>query len=255
MIISLISVTFGCHEKEDVDYRKLDFEELFTHFLSANTDDIDRIKLILEDSVQKYPMHILTAHERFDTSENRIKIQFNLRKLYPNITFCFKYRNVYLIQIDQHSNIEIRSEQGYSEDSIFIIDNIDSIYNYLREFILNPEDLPHLPQKTYKEIELLDTTLVSKQRIHLFTKMFPDSSGKHTSWITLRNVINDLVKFYGKIRNDKAQDIWEKDFNMLNTEKQNAISELIPIRIWIYLNRNVERMPVPPPPPPKDIAN
>jgi len=247
-------VTFGCREKEDVDYRKLDFEELFTHFLSVNdTDDIDRIRKILEDSVRKYPMHILTAHERFDTSENRIKIQFKLRKLYPNITFCFKYSNVYLIQIDQHSNIEIRSDKGYTVDSMIIINDIDTINNYLREFILNPDNLPYLPQKNYKAIDLLDTALVSKQRIHLFTKMFPDSSGKHSSWIKLRNIINDLVKVYGKIRNDKAQEIWEMDFNMLDIDKQIAISELIPIRIWIYLNRNVERMPVPPPPPPKDI--
>ena len=95
----------------------------------------------------------------------------------------------------------------------------------VKEFVLNENDNPNMPERVDMNIPLLGTMKVTKQHIISLTN---NVDTKYADYITVQN---ELAKAYGELREDFAQKKWGKSFDELTTEEQEAVIDLYPQKI------------------------
>lgn len=245
LLILLFFLTTSCQEEKNgsLNYRNLDFGELFTYFLTMpdSLDDKSIIK-VLDDSISSHSNMFIFSFEQPDSNRLELSLRFRFSGEDLLDDLSIKKRNQYKIQLDRDNNIIANRE---------LIENLDFLTSDMKEFIMNPENKEHLPEKKFKVINLLDTVLICNQGFHILASMVKDSIGHGTSWRRLKMVINKVTNTYYSLRNSSSMRIWNEKFDSLGLEKQIALSELIPIQIWLFPNRNYK--PFPPPPEIKDL--
>ncbi|UTW63861.1 biopolymer transporter ExbD [bacterium SCSIO 12741] len=105
---------------------------------------------------------------------------------------------------------------------------VQELKDKVREFILNPDNLDHLPEKREKEIPGLGKRMVSRQLISL-------QNDAKTSYNQYIQVQNELARAYKEARNELARKefgiTYEELIEKGEKEKVLAIRKLCPMRI------------------------
>lgn len=133
-----------------------------------------------------------------------------------------KQRNVFQILVN--ANNQLLVEGDYIQ--------ITELRKKAKEFIVNPNDDPNLPEKELKEIEGIGPVMVSKQVISL-------QNDRGTSYETYIKVQNELIAAYNEVRNEEAMKRFGKPFDKLAEWQQKAIKEMYPQRISEAEPKNV----------------
>ena len=118
-----------------------------------------------------------------------------------------------------------------ADDQIMIngkLTPIEDLFAVATEFISNPDNLAHLPEKKDTRIDLIGLVAVSRQVISI-------TNDKNTSYARYIEVQNELAKAYAFLRNQKSQEHFHINYDALkNTgeiEKMLAIKTIYPMRI------------------------
>jgi len=110
--------------------------------------------------------------------------------------------------------------------------------------ILNPEDLPDLPDKEIVTIENLGDFEVSRGVIDIFTD-------KELKKELYSEAIELVKESFMEIRNDISMKLYGKDFKKLNQKQKENIETIMPIKI--RFERYIAGPPEVPPPPPDSL--
>lgn len=112
-------------------------------------------------------------------------------------------------------------------DSVKVNDSkvsIEDLSKIVEKYIISDSKDNSLPELIPIQIDLIGNCYQSKLNISL-------QNDRETSYSTYIKVQNKLTDAYKKVRNDKAKEFFNLEFDKLSTEQQTSIKELIPMRI------------------------
>jgi len=127
-----------------------------------------------------------------------------------------KERNIFVVLVDRSNRLMVEGELGRVED----------LRVKAKEFLTNPLDLPNLPEKEIKDIPFFGPTevLVGSAVISLRNDV-------GTMYGTYIEVQNELVAAINELRDELAMEKFNKTFNELDSDRQDAIKEVYPQKI------------------------
>lgn len=238
-LFALFIVIIGCKTEKQVDIDRLNLGELFTYYINTDNSGLtDSIEQRMYDSILLNPNRFFYPLMEIDTNRNEVSLQFGISE--PEyFDYSIKHRNVFAIEIDRQNIIKAKG---------LLISNFDSLDSDIREFMFNPMNEPHLPEKRLRVLEYFDTVYVCNAAFDIKAQTLPDSLGNKTSWKEIKMVVNHLQQTANLERDKLALSKWNKSFDSLELSQKVAVCKYIPILIWVYPHR--ELVPPPPPPPP-----
>jgi biopolymer transport protein ExbD len=125
-----------------------------------------------------------------------------------------KERNVMVVLVNRENKIAIKGKLIALQD----------IYKKTKEFFLNSNNNPELPEKDIKDIPLFGKYPVSKGIISLQTD-------RNTNYNVYLKVQNELVRAINDLRNELSIQKFSKPFIDLTEEQQDAVGKIYPIAI------------------------
>ncbi len=125
-----------------------------------------------------------------------------------------KQRNIFTVLVNKSDRLLV---EGQPMD-------ISMLREKTKEFILNSNDDPNLPERTEVVVDLFGTVLVSKGVISL-------QNDRNTSYNMYMKVQNELVAAYNDLREDLARNKFGKTFKDLTEEQKDAVQKVFPQRI------------------------
>ena len=126
-----------------------------------------------------------------------------------------KERNVLAVRLN--SNDQLMCGSDYI--------SIKELRPRAKEFIANPYNDEKLPEKHAKEIPFFGTVMVTENHVISL------QNDRGTSYQAYIDVQNELVAAYNELRNELAQEKFQKDYNSLNEDQQKAIRDVYPQKI------------------------
>jgi len=120
-------------------------------------------------------------------------------------------RNILVVLINPSDRI---SAAGQPIDIVLLNDKI-------KEFILNPNDDPNLPEKELTDIENFGAFPKSKGVVSL-------QNERGTSYNMYLKVQNELVRAFNEIRNDFSMQHYGKTFSKLDEIQQKVVQDIFP---------------------------
>lgn len=124
-------------------------------------------------------------------------------------------RNTLLVRINHQDKISVGGRQV----------DVIQIKDIAKEFILNPNDDPNLPQKEEQDIPLIGKYMVSKGIISL-------QNDKSTSYDTYIQVQNELTKAYNEVRNELSIKSFGKSATELtDADQKKALTKAVQTKI------------------------
>lgn len=94
-----------------------------------------------------------------------------------------------------------------------------------KDFISNPYNDEKLPEKHEENIPFFGRVMVTKNHVVSL------QNDRGTSYQAYIDVQNELVAAYNELRNELAQEKWQKDYNQLDEDQQKAIRDYYPQKI------------------------
>ncbi len=125
-----------------------------------------------------------------------------------------KERNVFVVLVNRDNNLLVEGEWT----------DIKDLREKAKEFMENPADSETLPEKQPKEIPFFGEVMVTKGVISL-------SNDLDTKYGTYIAVQNELVAAINELREDLAKSKFQKSYNDLEKEEQDAIRDIYPLMI------------------------
>lgn len=125
-----------------------------------------------------------------------------------------KQRNIFTVLVNKSDRLLV---EGQPMD-------ISMLRDKAKEFILNSNDDPNLPEKNEVVVDFFGTVYVSKGVISL-------QNDRGTSYNMYMKVQNELVAAYNDLREDLARNKFGKSFKDLTEEQKDAVQKVIPQRI------------------------
>lgn len=125
-----------------------------------------------------------------------------------------KERNVLVVLVNRNDALSVGGE---------ILD-VNALKDKVKEFILNPNNSPKLPEKSIKDIPFFGKQEVSKGIISLQN----DRGTSYRMYITIQD---ELAAAFNEIRDEKSYNKWGKKFDDLTADQQSAIKDLVPMSI------------------------
>lgn len=115
-----------------------------------------------------------------------------------------------------------------NRDNQLLVENeyarIENLRDMAKEFMANPRNEEHLPEKEEKHVPYFGDVMVTKGVISLRNDM-------DTQYGTYIAVQNELVAAINELRDELAKIQFGKAFNDLDKEQQDAVREIYPSRI------------------------
>ena len=99
---------------------------------------------------------------------------------------------------------------------------VDQLRDKAKEFIANPMNEEHLPEKVPVEVPYFGTQMVTKRHV---VSLRCDRGTTYKVYIAVQN---ELVAAYNELRNELAQQKWGKNYADLAEDQQEAIREIYP---------------------------
>jgi biopolymer transport protein ExbD len=125
-----------------------------------------------------------------------------------------KERNVFVVLVNRNNDLLVENEWT----------NIGELREKAKEFMANPADDASLPEKEPKEIPFFGEVMVTKGVISL-------SNDLDTKYGTYIAVQNELVAAINELRDELAKSKFQKSYNDLEKDQQDAIRDIFPSRI------------------------
>jgi len=123
-------------------------------------------------------------------------------------------RNTFVLLINRNNDLLINSEFAQTSE----------VKDRVKEFILNPRNLPNLSEKEEVEIEGIGAYNRSKGIISLQN----DRGTDYGAYIAIQN---ELVKAFRELRDELAYSVFGQNFNKLSEDKQEAITKAVPTAV------------------------
>jgi hypothetical protein len=120
-----------------------------------------------------------------------------------------KERNVLQVRINAMDELMIGSD----------IADVSQIREIAKEFIDNPENLPNLPDKTARDIDLFGTVYITDKHVISL------QSDRGTSYSKYFEVQNELVAAYNELRDELSRRKFGKPYVDLNEDQQLAVRQ------------------------------
>ena len=212
-------------------------------YYNQNSPYFDTITQMIIDSFQNNTDFVISTIDIIDSANSQIKLGFYLDSMFWG-DYSIKERNIFAIYINKNDSLLAEGELSHSNDSL---------QRQIIDYILNPLDKPHLPEKKIKKIDYFGEYAVSNQFFYLRAQMIPDSLGLSTTWKGLFQTFNLILDSYEILRDEISKAKFNQRFIELELDKQIAVSEIFPIRIWIFLDYAFVPKPPPPPMPQHDF--
>lgn len=133
-----------------------------------------------------------------------------------------KERNVFTVLINSRNQLLVEGE--YLE--------VKDLRRKAKEFIDNPNNLDYLPEKKETEVKYFGLYPVSKGVISL-------QNDRGTQYEAYIQVQNELQAAYNELRNGISRKKWNKSFDELDSERQEAVKDIYPQRISEAEPKNV----------------
>ncbi|QZE14288.1 biopolymer transporter ExbD [Halosquirtibacter laminarini] len=125
-----------------------------------------------------------------------------------------KDRNIFEVLVNSKDQLLVEGE----------LMRIEDLYDATKEFMLNSNNSPKLPEKKEIEVPFFGKQMVTKGVISL-------QNAIGTTYGTYIAVQNELVRAINDIRDDIAKRKWNKKYEDLNSDQQKAIRKIMPQRI------------------------
>ncbi len=126
-----------------------------------------------------------------------------------------KERNVLAVRLNSSNQLMVGKDYM----------NVKQLRQKAKEFIANPYNDPNLPEKHEKDIPLLGKVMVTENHVISL------QNDRGTSYQAYIDVQNELVAAYNELRNEYAQEKWQKDYNQLTEDQQKAVRDFYPQKI------------------------
>lgn len=125
-----------------------------------------------------------------------------------------KERNIFVVMVNKDDRLLFNTEYGRIED----------LKDRAKEFLGNPENKIHMPEKKATQIDLLGTYDVSKGVISL-------RNDRGTSYDMYLQVQNELTAAIKEMRDDLSTARFGKKFADITEPQREAIEQAIPVAI------------------------
>ena len=125
-----------------------------------------------------------------------------------------KERNVFVVLVNRDNQLLVENEYA----------RIENLRDMAKEFMANPRNEEHLPEKEQKTVPYFGDVMITKGVISLRNDM-------DTQYGTYIAVQNELVAAINELRDELAKIQFGKAFNDLDKEQQDAVREIYPSRI------------------------
>lgn len=102
---------------------------------------------------------------------------------------------------------------------------VDQIREKAKEFIANPYNDEKMPEKFAKNVPFFGNVMVTKNHV---ISLRCDRGSSYKEYLAVQN---ELVAAYNELRDELAQEKWQKKYADLNEEQQSAIREIYPQKI------------------------
>ena len=126
-----------------------------------------------------------------------------------------KERNVLPVRLN--SNDQLMCGKDYI--------SIKQLRQRAKEFIANPYNDEKMPEKHKKNLPFFGDVMVTEKHVISL------QNDRGTSYQAYIDVQNELVAAYNELRNELAQEKWQKDYNQLSEDQQKAIRDYYPQKI------------------------
>jgi len=125
-------------------------------------------------------------------------------------------RNVFVVLINSENQLLVQNE--YMRD-------ISQLKDKAKEFIVNANDDPNLPEKEVIEVDYFGKVRVTKNHVISL------QNDRGTSYAKYIEVQNELVAAYNELRNDLAKSKFSLPYDELDADQQKAIQKIYPQKI------------------------
>ena len=126
-----------------------------------------------------------------------------------------KERNVLQVRINANDQLMVGSDYL----------TVEELRDRAKEFIANPYNEANLPEKHEKEIPHFGKVMITD--MHVISLQ----NDRGTSYQAYIDVQNELVAAYNELRNELAQEKWQKNYSELTLDQQEAVREYYPQKI------------------------
>jgi len=126
-----------------------------------------------------------------------------------------KERNVLQVRINAMDELMIGGDYA----------DVSEIRARAKEFIENPENLPNLPDKSPRDIDLFGTVYITDKHVISL------QSDRGTSYSKYFEVQNELVAAYNELRDELSRRKFGKSFAELSEEQNLAVRQYYPMKI------------------------
>ena len=126
-----------------------------------------------------------------------------------------KERNVLQVRINAMDELMIGGDYA----------DVSEIRARAKEFIENPENLPNLPDKSPRDIDLFGTVYITDKHVISL------QSDRGTSYSKYFEVQNELVAAYNELRDELSRRKFCKSFAELSEEQNLAVRQYYPMKI------------------------
>lgn len=103
--------------------------------------------------------------------------------------------------------------------------SIKQLRQKAKEFISNPYNDEALPEKHSMDVPFFGSTMVTDKHV---ISLQNDRGSSYQAYI---DVQNELVAAYNELRDELAQEKWQKTYNELDEDQQKAIRDIYPQKI------------------------
>ena len=123
-------------------------------------------------------------------------------------------RNIFTVRVNAQDMLLVEGQ----------IEDLRNLRDRAKEFIANPNDQPHLPEKVVEDVEYFGEVPISRQVISL-------QNARGTSYGMYIKVQNELTAAYNELRDELAMDRFGRIFDRLDSDQQAAVRKIFPMRI------------------------
>ena len=124
-------------------------------------------------------------------------------------------RNIFTVRVNAQDLLLV---EGQPEE-------LQNLRDRAKEFIANPNDEAHLPEKEFREVDYFGEIYVPRQAVISL------QNARGTSYGMYINVQNELTAAYNELRNELAREQFGLRFDQLNADQQAAVRSIYPMRI------------------------
>lgn len=103
--------------------------------------------------------------------------------------------------------------------------SVDQLRTKAKEFIANPYNDEAKPEKYAKDIPFFGNMMITDKHV---VSLRCDRGSSYKAYIAVQN---ELVAAYNELREELAQEKWQKEYTKLDETQQDAIREIYPQKI------------------------